>query len=347
MPFSRRRFSSPRAGFTLVELLVVIAIIGVLVALLLPAVQAAREAARRMQCSNHLKQLVLATHNHHDTLKRLPPGGAMDQPPFGTDAPTGSNRWGSSWLVYILPYIEQQPLFDKWQFYGQSGAFNANNNTAATGVMIKVFFCPSSPLPKAPPNRQLGSTFASYVGVSGADNGVITGFTETRVVTLPVAGRVSGGGVMIPNGQLKFGDITDGTSNTISISEHSNFIIDSAGKKQEWRASQTWGWYLGVKAVGIPPDFDNNGSDNRQPNMTTIRYKINHTPPGGWTNDVPGLGVGLNGNWVGANLPLNSAHPGGVNVAFADGSVRMLTNQTSLHVLGAYATRDDGVPLPE
>jgi prepilin-type N-terminal cleavage/methylation domain-containing protein/prepilin-type processing-associated H-X9-DG protein len=343
MSFFRRRQMCQLRGFTLVELLVVIAIIGVLVALLLPAVQAAREAARRMQCANHLKQLSLATHNHHDTLRRLPPGGAMDQPPFGTDAPTGT-RWGSSWLVYVLPFIEQQPLFDKWQFHSSSGAFNTNNNTVATGVSIKVFFCPSSPLKKGPPNRQTGSTFASYVGVSGTDNGIITGYTETRINSHPCGGNISGGGVLIPNGQLKFSDITDGTSNTIAISEQSNFLIDTAGAKQEWRASQTWGWYLGVKAVGVPPNFDNLGSDNRQPNMTTIRYRINHTPAGGWSNDVQNIGVGLTGNCVGANVPLNSAHPGGVNVAFADGSVRMLTNQTSLHVLGAYGTRDDGVP---
>ena len=81
-----------RGGFTLVELLVVIAIIGILVSLLLPAVQAARESARRTQCLNHLKQTILAAHNFHDVVKRLPPGGAMDQPPFGTDPLTGT-RW--------------------------------------------------------------------------------------------------------------------------------------------------------------------------------------------------------------------------------------------------------------
>lgn len=333
-----------RLGFTLVELLVVIAIIGVLVALLLPAVQAAREAARRSQCSNNLKQLALGMHNHHDTMKRFPPGGAMDQPPFGTDPASGS-RWGSSWLVYILPYIEQQPLFDKWQFSGQSGAFNTNNNTAARGVVIKTYFCPSSPLPKAPPPRQTGSAFASYVGVSGAVNGLIGGFTESRINTLPCGGTISGGGVLIPNGNLTFGAITDGSSNTIAISEQGNFLTDTAGKKQEWRASQTWGWYLGVKSAGVPPNFDNNGGDNRQPNMTTIRYAINYAPTSGWANDVAGTGVGLTGNCVGANIPMNGTHPSGVNAAFSDGSVRFLTNSTSLTVLAQLATRDDGIPV--
>jgi prepilin-type processing-associated H-X9-DG protein len=95
----------------------------------------------------------------------------------------------------------------------------------------------------------------------------------------------------------------------------------------------------------VPPDFDNLGSDNRQPNMTTVRYPINYAPAGGWANDVAGTGVGLTGNCVGANLPMNSTHPAGVNVAFSDGSVRFLANSTSLAILANLATRDDGVPL--
>src|SRR5947209_18904122 len=105
---------TPRRAFTLVELLVVIAIIGVLIGLLLPGVQKVRAAANRLKCQNNLKQLGLALHNHHDTRGRLPPGGANDQPPFGTDAPN-SSHWGSSWMVYILPFIEQDSLYRKWQ----------------------------------------------------------------------------------------------------------------------------------------------------------------------------------------------------------------------------------------
>src|SRR5688572_12222721 len=117
--------SSRRPGFTLVELLVVIAIIGILVALLLPAVQAAREAARRISCSNNLKQVALACHNFHDVYDRLPPGGANDQPPFGTqNTINGNAQWGSSWKVYILPYLEQSAIYDRWQFQSQSGYQN-------------------------------------------------------------------------------------------------------------------------------------------------------------------------------------------------------------------------------
>ena len=275
----------------------------------------------------------------------------MDQPPFGTDTlpnPLSSApRWGSSWMVYILPYLEQKPLYDKWEFKGQSGAFNANNNAAVNGTVIKTFFCPSSPLKKYPPPSRTQSTFANYVAVSGAADGPITGFTESRQNDLPCGGKISAGGVLFPNGQINLGAVTDGTSNTMAISEQSNFLVDNTGKKQEWRASQTWGWYLGVKSPGVPPNFDNAGGDNRQPNQTTIRYTINYTPPGGWMNDVAGIGVGLNSNCVGANVPLNAPHPGGVIVAFSDGSVRLLSNSTPLNILAQYATRDDGIPIPQ
>jgi len=100
-----------RTGFTLVELLVVIAIIGILVALLLPAIQAAREAARRTECVNNFKQMGLGLHNFHDTYNRFPPGAANNIRPFGTrDA--GQRQWGATWMAYIMPFIELQSPYD-------------------------------------------------------------------------------------------------------------------------------------------------------------------------------------------------------------------------------------------
>src|SRR6478672_2343116 len=122
-----------RSGFTLIELLVVIAIIAILIALLVPAVQKVRDAAARTQCANNVKQLALAVHAHSDAKKFLPCGGAMDRPPFGIVPPPGSGYGGSSWFVYLLPYVEQGEVFSRWQFYGQntstagSGYFNTNN----------------------------------------------------------------------------------------------------------------------------------------------------------------------------------------------------------------------------
>src|SRR5947207_281778 len=128
-----------RLGFTLIELLVVIAIIAVLVALLLPAVQQAREAARRSQCKNNLKQIGLALHNYLDAYTKFPIGSANTQP----------GGWGSPLWVAILPYIDEAPRYNKWDFNtAQTGWIdgNANNGALVNGKKMGKWFCPSSPL---------------------------------------------------------------------------------------------------------------------------------------------------------------------------------------------------------
>ncbi len=329
----------------------VIAIVAILIAILVPAVQKVRAAAARTQCANNLRQIGIACHSHHDVLKRLPPGGANDQPPFGTmPAPGSPSNWGSSWMVYILPYVEQAVMYEQWQFSGNSGYANANNNALATGVDFSIYSCPSSALPHFKGTRQSRAVafLGNYVGISGAIDGVIPGFTEGRINNLPGGGMISGGGVMIPNGQLTMTQITDGTSNTIMFSEQCNFVMDNTGKGQDWRATQPWGWYLGVKHWGVPPNFLATGADNRAPGMATIRYQIGYAPAGGWANDITNTGVGIGsytGDCTGANIPLSSSHSGGANVLFADGTVRSLASTTSLVVLAQLATRDDGVPV--
>lgn len=335
------RFSPRRAGFTLVELLVVIAIIGVLVALLLPAVQAAREAARRMQCQNNLKQMGLALHNHHDTNNRFPPGGASDQAPFGG---TTANGWGSSWLVYLLPFMEQQTVYSNWQFNNQSGIFNTNNIAVRNKLVIPGFICPSSPLQKFCVSQTTTAT-TNYVGIAGAVNGLIPNYTESRTETSSTYGITSASGVLHPLSQTSFASMTDGSSNTLVVGEMSNFFTDLNNNKKDWRGSDQWGWSAGIKSTGIPggnPAFYN--ADCRPFNMTTIRYSIN-LMKNNWDHATRGTtGVGGDGS---ANVPLNSPHPGGVNALLGDGSVRFLNQTMTLDNLARLVTRDDGLPLTD
>jgi prepilin-type N-terminal cleavage/methylation domain-containing protein/prepilin-type processing-associated H-X9-DG protein len=361
------RFGRGKRAFTLVELLVVIAIIGILIALLLPAVQAAREAARRSQCTNNLKQLGLALHNHHDGLQRFPPGNAEDQtgvagqPNFGTV--TNGGGWGSSWLVYILPYIEQNTIYTQWQFYNASGVSNPNNIHVRGNVLLNGLACPSSPLPKwattgltdttVTPNVAVQQQAINYVGISGAVNGLIPISTSNPVTYYQspynqtgAHGILDGSGILYPNSQVRFADLIDGTSNTLMVSEQGNWIVDTALTKNDWRASQTWGWQIGGDSTGIPPNYGNGNppasGDDRAYDMTTIRWPINQTtnwPVGG---NLAGMGVGGDAP---TNLPLNSAHPGGVNSLLADGSVRFLSSTTTMAIVAELAVRNDGTPV--
>jgi prepilin-type N-terminal cleavage/methylation domain-containing protein len=358
-----------RPAFTLVELLVVIAIIGVLVAMLLPAVQAAREAARRTSCSNNLRQIGLGVQNHHDSKKYFPPGTSEDQPPFGPNVPadpnmTSTGQWGASWMIYILPYIEQNSLYDRLVIGGGTGYGNAANGPLYTGYQIPVYRCPSTALPELTTSSVPGSgqvMLPTVVAIAGA---VPTLFPVVPPSNRPVfnenryfaggsaagccsGGILSRGGVMTVNAKHGFQHIKDGSSNTMLVSEHADYLLTLNGTPQAWTAAGPHGWTIGwgysnaTFTTPTPPPI----TDARAFNVTTIRYRINQKT--GWP-DAPGdcgaYGVCDN---TGQNIPLNSSHPGGVMALLGDGSVRFVSETIPMQLLAQLATRDDRLPVGE
>jgi len=332
-----RFHSISRRGFTLVELLVVIAIIGVLVALLLPAVQAAREAARRMSCSNNLKQIGLALHNYHDTHRSFPIGSRHS---VGDVANPG---FGVSWWLGLLSFVEQGTLFDQLTVNGNhpgslsNGGGGAYEGHAVNGPVvnereISVMICPSSPLKAV---RSSGYTYTitcpQYTGISGAANdslGFNLNSTDRQWVGYQ-GGTVSLGGLLTPLDSVKMRDATDGLSNTIIVGEQSDFVRDTNGNKTA-TINNHQGFMCGI----IGRTF---GFSERTFNTTTIMYPIN-----GATLSLTGVR-----NNDGTNNGIFSAHPGGAQVVVADGSVRFLSENLELRTLKLLATRDDGQVLGE
>ena len=319
----RHRMTS--RAFTLVELLVVIAIIGVLVALLLPAVQAAREAARRMKCSNNLKQIGLALHNHADSIGTLP---AARHAVLKTPGP---GAWLHSWTPKVLPYIEQQNLFERYRF--DEDWDDPNNDAANVGPIkqkIDVFLCPSAPGNSAAragrqalrirlcghhAERNWPNTFVSaaqaafvsqsdpnYIGVLGHDVPVDSaGATDAATaVTIRLARR-------------RLTDIKDGTSNT--------FLVAECAGRNQW-------WFMGrrIGQVDRGPWANPNG-----------RIQIGGCDPNDQTATIGPMPI----NCIN-DKEIYSFHPGGATVAFADGSVRFVRQTISLDLVLALLTRERG-----
>jgi prepilin-type N-terminal cleavage/methylation domain-containing protein/prepilin-type processing-associated H-X9-DG protein len=269
------------AGFTLIELLVVIAIIGVLIALLVPAVQKVREAAARAQCANNLKQIGLACHAFHDSYRSLPPGYTASE-----SYPSVSPGWG--WSAYLLPYLEQQNIFQGIDFT------QPVEKQAAIKIVLPGFLCPSDMPPAeafAISDITLGTLCmaapSSYAATCGSD---------ASEVDAPV-----GNGIFYRNSNTRLTDIADGTSNTTMIGDRA------------W--TDTNGVWAGVvhDAVTRP------GPTNPWPSTTAPAQAL-VLCHNNWINIKSDSDGGLD--------DFSSNHPGGANLVFADGSVRFMRSIT-------------------
>jgi prepilin-type N-terminal cleavage/methylation domain-containing protein/prepilin-type processing-associated H-X9-DG protein len=336
-------------GFTLIELLVVIAIIAVLIALLLPAVQSAREAARRAQCTNNLKQIGLGMHNYQSANGSLPYG-------------VKGCCWGT-WLVAVLPYVEQQAMFNAWNSYGNDRTdgmvpgglrYGSPANITVTSSRINAYYCPTDPnnLNKIGVTATIkGNTFSvtsqNYVVNFG---NTITNqtplyawnntqlkfggapFTDIGSPDADITGYTSGsGGKSAPGvtGTVDFNGIPDGLSNTMMASE----IL--VGQGWDLRGFSWWG-YAPMFTGLYPPN-------SSYPDVLQFPSYCSSTPlplmpcTGATGSVVNGVYTGL-----GMFNDVRSRHPGGVNVGMCDGSVRFIKNSINIYTFQALASTKGG-----
>jgi len=327
-------------GFTLVELLVVIAIIGILVALLLPAIQAAREAARRTECVNNMKQIGLALHNHHDTFRKFPLG-------TGNVKGSPSNYGHGNWKYYILEYMEMSSMANtpvtNPGVYWRTGSAPNTNTLVWEKFLVPAYHCPSSPLRWTRLSSQctvcVNSETHDYIGIMGANpDPAGRGHPDVRTNRTSY-GWVFNSGMLLGDESKKMRDCLDGTSETMIVGEQSGNSWTTA------RTDYMSGWSCGHNCNMTVKEINDHSGGASDPISGIWPIRTGLTVIVGSPNPVsaPQYGTGSTHHQV----PLKSFHPGGVQILLTDGAVRFLSDETDAEICRRLAVRDDGTVIGE
>jgi type II secretory pathway pseudopilin PulG len=312
----------------LIELLVVIAIIAVLIALLLPAVQQAREAARRSQCKNNFKQLGLALHNYHDSLGMFPPGMIWIgiAPPGGTP---NLGAMGPSWLIHVLPYFDQAPLYNQ---YNSLVAVTASQNNAVVNTHLPAFCCPSDPYSTSANKCTLmgPSMGRSNFGAPAAGINSVNGSLWANVT-------LTDRGMFGNSSTCRISDVTDGTSNTV-MSWEIRAGVSAADSRGVWANGRIGG---GLLCNCLNPNSNWGTGDCLGINEGTPSHCCGDDV---WSNtsvDQPQLGMGC---WSGGDGQAGpkSMHVGGVHALLGDGSVRFVSQNLNGIIMEYIIAISDG-----
>jgi prepilin-type N-terminal cleavage/methylation domain-containing protein len=331
-------------GFTLVELLVVIAIIGILVALLLPSVQAAREAGRRLHCKNNVKQICLALHNFYSAHQRFPAGNSAKVNDGGDSlCPQDVVSVKAPWTVLILPYLDDQArysTFDMTKSFGAYGGYGFAANDFALQPAQKSrnpsFECPSDP------NSKEGNYNCNYFGVQGggaapACPGTAAGESLTPICCSRGRGDEYKGrngarnGILYLNSRINMGDITDGSSHVYLVAETKYMVVIAP----YW--SPTYDWFYSTWAAGYYTPLNPSAGGSYVSNLVAC---IN--VPNFWFFD-PNQADSFQSGEAQANTP-GSHHAGGAHCAMADGAVDFISQDIDLNIFRQRGVRDDGLP---